>query len=255
MEFAVGASQSAMKSLVSKLGSLLAQEYALIRGVRGEIQDMSHELASMMAFLRNLNADDPSAEHDHQTEDWMRQVSDMAYDIEDCVDHFAHHLCDEPRGNGCVVAARRGVYELLSWRLRRDIAKKVAELKARAERVGERRVRYGVRDPDISSKGERKKDGSSRAPAYMYNKHGRTEPNLYGMKLELVGAERIMYQIRSLVMGTLQQRKRIVCIAGHGGTGKSTIAMALYHELVGQFDHVAFGEIRRDLDMRWERSQ
>ncbi|CAN6225465.1 unnamed protein product [Urochloa humidicola] len=181
MEFAVGASQSAMKSLVSKLGSLLAQEYALIRGVRGEIQDISHELASMMAFLRNLNADDPTAEHDHQTEDWMRQVSDMSYDIEDCVDHFAHHLCDEPRGNGCLVAVRRGVYELLSSRLRSDIAKKVAELKARAERVGERRVRYGVPDPNVS-KVERNKDGSSRAGAYMENlaQHRRTDPGLYG---------------------------------------------------------------------------
>jgi disease resistance protein RPM1 len=33
MELAVGASESAMRSLLGKLGSLLAQEYTLISGV------------------------------------------------------------------------------------------------------------------------------------------------------------------------------------------------------------------------------
>ena len=38
MELVVGASEATMKSVMSKLGGLLAQEYTLIRGVNGDLQ-------------------------------------------------------------------------------------------------------------------------------------------------------------------------------------------------------------------------
>lgn len=47
MEFVVGASEATMRSLLGKLGGLLAQEYTLIRGVRGDIQYINDELATM----------------------------------------------------------------------------------------------------------------------------------------------------------------------------------------------------------------
>jgi disease resistance protein RPM1 len=47
MELAVGASESAMRSLLGKLGSLLAQEYKLISSVPSEIQYTNNELSSM----------------------------------------------------------------------------------------------------------------------------------------------------------------------------------------------------------------
>lgn len=54
MDLVVGASNNAVQSLVSKLGSLLAQEYTLIGGVRDDIQYINDELASMQAFLNRL---------------------------------------------------------------------------------------------------------------------------------------------------------------------------------------------------------
>jgi len=98
MELAVGASEATLKSLLSKLGALLAEEYALIRGVRGDIQFITDELASMQAFLSNLSKYEEG--HDDQTEDWMKQIRDVAYDIEDCIDDFAYSLRPDPRGSG-----------------------------------------------------------------------------------------------------------------------------------------------------------
>ena len=63
MDLVVGASNDAVKSLVSKLGSLLAQEYTLIRGVSDDIQYINDELASMHAFLNRLKQE---AKHDEQ---------------------------------------------------------------------------------------------------------------------------------------------------------------------------------------------
>ncbi|KAJ1257172.1 hypothetical protein BS78_K196400 [Paspalum vaginatum] len=96
MELAVGASEATLKSLVSKLGSLLAEEYALVRG------DIKDELASMQAFLSKSDEG-----HDDQTEDWMKQVRDVAYDVEDCIDDFAHVLRPDPRVTDWLTAVRK----------------------------------------------------------------------------------------------------------------------------------------------------
>lgn len=102
------------------------------------------------------------------------------------------------------------------------------------------RVRYGVRDPE-TSKAEGKKGGSSAGGAYMYNniQDRLPEPNLYSMKLELVGVEKELHEIREHVKWSSWEGPKVLCIVGHAGTGKSTMAMALYHELVGQFDNGA----------------
>jgi hypothetical protein len=47
-----------MKSLLGKLGGLLAQEYTLIRVVRGGIQYINDKLASIQAFLGDLSDPD-----------------------------------------------------------------------------------------------------------------------------------------------------------------------------------------------------
>lgn len=151
----MGASGATIKSLLSKLGSLLAQEYSLISGVRGDIQFINDELASMQAFLSNLDHSGGEG-HDDQTEDWMKQVREVAYDIEDCIDDFAHRLSHDPGGDylcGFVVSR---VYEILTWWPRRDIASNIAELKMLAQQIGERRTRYGVENPQKRSGDENK---------------------------------------------------------------------------------------------------
>ena len=165
MELAVGASESAMRSLLGKLGSLLAQEYTLISGVRSEIQYMNDELASMHAFLRKIGrAAAAGATLDEQTKDWIEQVRDVAYDIEDCVDDFAHRLGRQPGGEGLLVDLRRAWYAMTTLWARRDIAAKIVDLKRRAQDVGERRTRYGVQDPSRQHNSGRRQGGRTPPP-------------------------------------------------------------------------------------------
>ncbi|KAL6654405.1 hypothetical protein ACP70R_007870 [Stipagrostis hirtigluma subsp. patula] len=155
MELAVGASAATIKSLLTKLGGLLAEEYALIREVRGDIQFITDELSSMQAFLSNLARAGGAAAgggHDDQTKDWMKQVRDVSYDIEDCVDDFAHTLCPDHRGAGWLAAVRRvglnhvmGLSMACACRVCWSMSAFIVDLKARAQQVGER---YGVRDPE-----------------------------------------------------------------------------------------------------------
>jgi hypothetical protein len=103
MDLVVGASNDAVKSL----GSLLAQEYTLIGGVSDDIQYINDELANMQDFLNRLKQE---AKHDEQRQGWMKQVREVAYDIEDCIDNVGHCLSREPRGSGKLASLRRAWY-------------------------------------------------------------------------------------------------------------------------------------------------
>uniref|UniRef100_A0A0E0J591 Rx N-terminal domain-containing protein n=1 Tax=Oryza nivara TaxID=4536 RepID=A0A0E0J591_ORYNI len=224
MEHVVGASEATMRSLLTKLGGLLSQEYALIRGVRGDIQYIRDELTSMQAFIRDLSGtpEGKGDEHDHRMKDWMKQIRDVTYDIEDCIDDFAHRLSHDPGGDylcGFVVSR---VYEILTWWPRRDIASNIAELKMRAQQIGERRTRYGVENPQKRSGDENKS--------------------------ELVGVEAYMKELTKWVTNETYQ-DGVLSVLGFGGVGKTTIATALYRQLGYQFDRRAMVTVSQSSDV------
>ncbi|RZS03210.1 hypothetical protein BHM03_00033355 [Ensete ventricosum] len=87
--FAMGFAEGVTTSLLGKLGNILAEEAGLLAGVEDEIQYIMEELKSMDSFLAVLSS---SLDHNKQVKTWMEQVRDLAYDAEDCVDVFRHHL-------------------------------------------------------------------------------------------------------------------------------------------------------------------
>jgi disease resistance protein RPM1 len=252
MELVVGASEATMSSLLSKLGGLLAHEYALIRRVRGDIQYINDEMASMQAFLGDLSSAAAPQGHDRRLKDWMKQIRDVTYDIEDCVDDFAHRLSHDPGGDVCCAFVVSNVYELWTWRPRRNIASSIAELKVRAQQIGERRIRYGVENP---------KNGGGHhgghATGFQAAENQQTRLEIVGTK-KPVGVEDDMKELGVWV--SLQQQQPVAAtsphgpsssssqaeakmpgqgvlsIVGFGGVGKTTIASALYQNFGDQFD-------------------
>jgi disease resistance protein RPM1 len=260
MELVVGASEATMKSLLSKLGGLLAHEYALIRAVRGDIQYINDEMASMQAFLGDLSSSAPQG-HDRRMKDWMKQIRDVTYDIEDCVDDFAHRLSGDPGDDVCCAFVVSSVYEVWTWRPRRDIASNIAQLKVRAEQIGERRTRYGVENPK-SSDGQ----SSGAATGFQAADNQQMSLELVGTK-EPVGVDKEMKELGKWMILQQQQepaphdptssatqaKKQDPCvlsIVGFGGVGKTTIATALYQKFGDQFDCRAMVTVSQSSDIQ-----
>jgi len=230
MDLVVGASNDAVKSLVNKLGSLLAQEYTLIRGARDDIQYITDELGSMQAFLNRLKRAPGS--HDEQRLDWMKQVREVSYDIEDCVDDVDHRLSGEPRGSGILVFLRKKWYLLTTLYARHCIATEIGNLKTRAQHVSERRMRYGVKKLENDDRGP--STGAS-VPQDIVA----PPPHLIGTT-EPVGLEDAKKELEPCFTFTKEGQQRFLAIVGFGGLGKTTLAMELYREFGEKFECRAF---------------
>uniref|UniRef100_A0A0E0HLH1 Uncharacterized protein n=1 Tax=Oryza nivara TaxID=4536 RepID=A0A0E0HLH1_ORYNI len=203
--------EGTVRSLLSKLSSLLSQESWFVRGVHGDIQYIKDELESMNAFLRYLTV---LEDHDTQVRIWMKQVREIAYDAEDCIDQFTHHL-GESSGIGFLY---RLIYILGKLCCRCRIAMQLQELKARAQDVSERRSRYEVMLPKTTLQGA--------GPRLTRHASRHLDPQLHALfteEAQLVGLDEPRDKLVRWVMEA-DPCRRVLAIVGFGGLGKTTLA-------------------------------
>ncbi|GJN35216.1 hypothetical protein PR202_gb23965 [Eleusine coracana subsp. coracana] len=225
-----------MTSVISKLTTLLGEEYAKLKGVQREVNFMRDELSSMNALLQRLAEVDSVV--DVQTKEWRRQVKEMTYDIEDCIDNFTH--CIGHNGTADSVGlVHRLVQNLKALRARCRIANQIQELKARVEDASKRRMRYKLDERAFESI-----DATVTDPRL---------PSLYAEPEGLVGIDQQKDDITRLLMegeGTSMQQLKVISIVGPGGLGKTTLANEVYRELEGKFQCRALVSLSQQPDIK-----
>nr|CAB3456033.1 unnamed protein product [Digitaria exilis] len=120
--------KSVLSGALSYAKSTIAQEVALQLGVQRDQAFIRDELEMMLAFL--MAAHEERDEH-KVVKTWVKQVRDVAYDVEDCLQDFAVRLGRTSRW--CF---------LRTLVVRRRVATRMKELRAKVEDVSQRNVRY-----------------------------------------------------------------------------------------------------------------
>ncbi|KAM1282466.1 hypothetical protein ACFX2I_022904 [Malus domestica] len=77
--------ESVVTFLLDRLTSLIEQEGRLFSGVQAQIEDIIDELERIKAFLRVADTEE---DEDPRLKVWVKQVRDLAYEIEDALDKF-----------------------------------------------------------------------------------------------------------------------------------------------------------------------
>lgn len=225
------ASSGVMNSLLSKLATLMGEEYAKLKGVRKEVKFLEDEFRSITALLDKLSDMD---ELDSQVKEWRNQVREMSYDIEDCIDNFMMHHLDSNDAAAGIGIAKRTVQLLNKLRNRHQIANKIQEVKSLVTVVSERRVRYKIDDYTPSR-----------------SEHVHVDPRVVAIYAEAAGLVGIDAPLDDLtkLLRSKEAKLRVTSVVGFGGLGKTTLANQVYRRLEGQFECRAFVSVSQRPDM------
>ncbi|VAH00494.1 unnamed protein product [Triticum turgidum subsp. durum] len=227
----VSASTGAMGSLLTKLETMLDDEYILLN-VRRDIEFVIHELA-MWQFLLDVADTEEPGQHDKSCADLVREHS---YDIEDKIDNsmslMLHHAC--PKSG--IKKHMSKFKNLLPVKIPYQIAKDIKDIKSQILEVSNRCERYRFEDVCLA----------------------RTEfvdPRLCTVDTcaaDLVGIDgpkhELVKWLRNGEDESVHQQK-VVSIVGCAGLGKTTLAKQVYDELRINFEYRAFVSISRSPNM------
>lgn len=183
-ELLVSASTGAMGSLLGKLGTMLSDEYKLLKDVRDDIKFLKDELEAIQAFLVMM-ADEE--EPDQQSKLRADAVRELSYEIEDSIDKFMVHVEHEPssKSDGIMKLFYNTKDNIANIKRRHKIANDVKYIKSQVNEVNARYARYKI-------------DESSRT------RNEKVDPRLravYKDASELVGNSGSMVQHMSLSSG------------------------------------------------------
>ncbi|KAM3300754.1 hypothetical protein ACQJBY_041660 [Aegilops geniculata] len=207
-----------MNPLISKLTTLMGDEYKKFKGVRKQASFLQKELSAMNAALHKLELID---EIDPTVKDWRDDVREMAYDMENCIDDFIHQSRADNGKGGFLKKTGRCIKKL---RERIRIAHQMEDLKTLALDAKDRHERYEI-DNWKPASGSVVVDPRLRA--------------IYEEADTLVGIDVPREEISIRLMDT-QKKLKVVAIVGFGGLGKTTLAKQVYDKIGSQFNCKAF---------------
>ncbi|KAK2640001.1 hypothetical protein Ddye_027796 [Dipteronia dyeriana] len=234
--------------VIDKLGPLLVQEIKFLRGVRQEIEDVREELKSIRFFLKDAEKrsaiEELEGNNNSDVQQWVAQVREVAYCIEDVLDEFAFTVAQLSHGRGIVGFLRKANRSLKKLKLRQNVVNDIQEIKASLAKIQDRRKRYRLdsikKESDVETRNVTRQGGCGVGSYY-------TEED------QIVGYESIRKELIDLMVNKIPQR-RVIVLVGTGGLGKTTLAASVYkkNDVKNHFNcrawiHVGKTYIKEDL--------
>ncbi|KAM0847644.1 hypothetical protein ACQ4PT_054886 [Festuca glaucescens] len=235
---AVSLARSVLQGVLSSAGSAVADEVASLLGVPREVDFIRNELEMMHSFLLVTSTRPDAAVHNDTVRTWVKQVRDLAYDVEDCLFEFALHSSTASRWPSC-----------LTFNLgeRHNIAERIRDLKTSVEELNRRNQRYHVVvDPP---RGAGEVDAEAQQPLLPYN-DVTSAAELAFQEWDIIGRSKEKEALIKELMSDGDGKLGVVSVWGMGGMGKSSLVSMVRNdpELLDAYDCGAWVTVPHPLD-------
>ncbi|EAY82559.1 hypothetical protein OsI_37780 [Oryza sativa Indica Group] len=247
---AVSLARSVLDVVLSSVGPAVADEVARFLGVPKEVQFIRNELEMMQAFIKTASSSlhpDAAAAAGGGDNDilrtWVKQVRDLAYDIEDCLLDFALYaarISSSPTGSSWL---RPGPLAA-----RRRIADRIRELKASVEELNQLRLRYHI---VVDDHHHPSRTYHERVVAMLPGGHGSSSDELAFQESEIIGRAGEKEQLKDLISRCSgSPSPSVVAVWGMGGMGKSSLVRMVHNNpaVLDVFDCSAWVTVPHPLD-------
>uniref|UniRef100_A0A6V7QW08 Disease resistance protein RPM1-like n=1 Tax=Ananas comosus var. bracteatus TaxID=296719 RepID=A0A6V7QW08_ANACO len=226
-ETALSLAQSMVETVLGKLTSAVLDKIGKLLSVRQNIQNIKDELQMMQAFLKT--ADQGGLRYTEVVRTLVKQVRELAYDTEDCLEEFMLHF--QQRTNL--------VRKICNLRARHRIATEIQDIESRIEALNQRFLQYIAALPTSSNV----------APGYVH-----IAPHLGALSIEdgrLVGLDKPK---ADLIKWITEKEKslRVISVVGMGGIGKTTLVKKVYAslELAYRFNRHAWITVSQSFEVK-----
>ncbi|XVF13713.1 hypothetical protein REPUB_Repub08aG0231200 [Reevesia pubescens] len=208
--------ESAVNLVLEKLAAFFQKEMQLLRGDREDIAYVREELKRIKAFLRVADA---LEETDVEVKVWVKQIRDVAHDMEDIVDEYMLLLAHN-HGEGLSGFLHKMSCCVRNMKARYRIASDIQGINSRIRDICEGHHRLRLKfypDEGSSSNGVGNTWQDRRGDALLLD------------KADVVGIDESKKKLVGWLVDGGTDRK-VISLSGMGGLGKTTLAKQVYDD-------------------------
>jgi hypothetical protein len=201
--------------IIDTLIPLVAKEFGLLWGVKGELTRLKDTVSAIKAVL--LDAEEKRAAVDgHAVKDWLGKLKDVVYDAEDLLDAVSTEALrreittpDKEAKKVCIFFSK---FNHLTYR--HKTAHKIKAMRKRLDAINEDRVRFHLKERIEEPQGHTSRETYSFVPAE-----------------SVIGREDDKKEvIRRLMDFKVEDNVSILPIVAMGGLGKTTLAQLIFND-------------------------